>query len=144
MSGQLEQHAAYLREILSHLRAPLTGYVMQEGAAEGHYADGWVQPKLSRRIRPLRPVTALRLRGWRPDSTSPQAQLIVHLNGRLMAQAALRPGVFELDLAGSEFSTADTVQIDIQCDRTSCVEDDHRELAFVLTGLRAEHGSRSR
>jgi hypothetical protein len=77
--------------------------VVQEGAAEGLYADGWVQPKVSLRIRPLRPVTAWRLRGWRPDSASPQAQLIVHLNGRLMAQPALRPGVFELDLAGSEF-----------------------------------------
>jgi len=140
MSGQVEQHAAYRREILSHLRAPLTGYVMQEGTADGLYADGWVQPKVSLRIRPLRPVTGLRLRGWRPDSASPQAELIVRLNGRLVAQAALRPGVFELDLSGLEFSIADTVQIDIQCDRTSCAEGDDRELAFVLTELRAEHG----
>src|SRR5215471_19215065 len=30
-SGQVEQHSAYIREILARLRAPLTGYVMQEG-----------------------------------------------------------------------------------------------------------------
>jgi Rps23 Pro-64 3,4-dihydroxylase Tpa1-like proline 4-hydroxylase len=139
-SGQLEQHAAYLREILSRLRAPLTGYVMQEGAAEGLYADGWTQPKVSLRIRPLRPVTGLRLRGWLPDSASPQAELIVHLNGRLAAQAALRPGVFELELASAKFPTADAVQIDIGCDRALRGQGDDRELAFVLTELRAEHG----
>lgn len=139
-SGQVEQYGAYLREILSRLRVPLTGYVMQEGAAEGLYADGWTQPKVSVRIRPLRPVTAFRLLGWLPDSASPHAELIVHLAGRLAAQAAVNPGTFEVELAGSEFPISDTVQIDVKCDRTSSVEGDGRELAFVLTELRAEHG----
>ena len=139
-SSQLEQHAAYLREILSHLRAPLTGYVMQEGPVEGLYADGWTQPNMKLRIRPHRPVIALQLRGWLPDSASPESRLNVYLNGRASAQAALRPGSFELDLASSEFPIADIVQIEFECGPTRHVEGDDRELAFVLTELRAEHG----
>lgn len=39
--GQVADHAAYIRELLSRVRAPLTGYVMQEGFSEGLHADGW-------------------------------------------------------------------------------------------------------
>ena len=138
-SGEVEQYAAYIREILSHLHAPLTGYVRQEGPVEGLYVDGWTQPKVSLRIRALRPVTSLRLRGWRPDYASPPGRVIVRLDGHLAAQAALRPGPFELEMAGLGFPIADKVQIDIHCDRTSRIEGDDRELAFVLTELRAEH-----
>lgn len=140
-SAQVEQHAAYLLDILSRLRAPLTGYVMQDGSAEGLYADNWTQPSMSLRIRPLRPVTTLRLRGWLPDTASPLAQIKVCLNGRLAAQAALKPGAFELELAGSEFPITQIARIDVEYSPALSVAGDDRKLAFVLTELSAEHAT---
>jgi Rps23 Pro-64 3,4-dihydroxylase Tpa1-like proline 4-hydroxylase len=138
-SGQVEQHSAYIREILSRLRAPLTGYVTQEGPVEGLYHDGWAQPKMSLRFRCDRPVTALRLRGWLPESGSAETRLRVHLNGCLMADTALKPGAFELELAGTEYPIMNIARIDVECGPPFRVPGDDRDLAFVFTELRAEH-----
>ena len=138
-SGQVEEHAAYIREILSRFRAPLTGYVMQEGPVAGLYPDGWAQPEMSLRFRCDRPVTALRLRGWLPESASAETHLKVRLNGHPAAHAALKPGVFELELTGAEYPIMDVARIDVECGPSFQVPGDDRKLAFVFTELRAEH-----
>lgn len=139
-SAQVEQHAAYLREILSRLRAPLTGYVMQEGAIEGLYADGWARPRLALAIRPLQPVTHLRLRGWRPENSPAPAHVTVKIDGAV-AHAEAGRGVFEIELSGAGFPIRKTARVDIECEPAFQPPGDDRELAFVLMELRAGHGS---
>ena len=138
-SGQVARHAAYLQEILSRLRAPLTGYVMQEGSAEGLYADGWTEPRVALRIRPLQPVTTLTLRGWRPDPAPALATVTVRLNGRVAAQTAVSQGTFEIELRGQDFPASDSLSLEIECDPSYQPPGDDRELGFVLTELRAGH-----
>jgi hypothetical protein len=138
-SAQLVEHAAYLKEVLAHARAPLTGYVMQEGAAEGFYPDGWAQPRMALRIRPLQPVTALRVRGWRPDQAPAPATITARLNGRVAAQSSVRHGVFEVDLSAPEFPASETMLLEITCDPPYLPQSDTRALAFVLMEIRAGH-----
>ena len=138
-SGQVAEHAAYVREILSRLRAPLTGYVMQEGPSEGLYAEGWTQRRVVLQIRPLQPVTALLLRGWRPDYAPAPAHVVVRVNGRVAAEKDAGHGVFEIELRGPEFPARETLRIEIECDPAFRPEGDARELAFVLTEIRAGH-----
>ena len=40
-NGELGEKAGYIREILSRVRAPLTGYAMQDGTSDGLYSEGW-------------------------------------------------------------------------------------------------------
>jgi hypothetical protein len=138
-SRQVEQHAAYVREILSHARAPLTGYAMQEGTTEGLYGDGWAHPDVRLQIRPLQPVTGLRLRGWRPEYANTDAQVTVRLNGQVAAQATVGRGVFEISLSGAEFPVTESFHIQIECQPRLEPEGDTRDLAFVIMELRAEH-----
>ncbi len=139
-SRQVAEHGAYLREILSHARAPLTGYLMQEGTTEGLYGDGWAHPNVKLQIRPLRPVTGLQLRGWRPDYATTSAQVTVRLNGRAVAEATAGCGVFEIPLTSAEYPITQSFQIQIECRPALQPEADTRELAFVIMELRAEHG----
>jgi hypothetical protein len=65
-SGQVADHAAYIRELLSRVRAPLTGYVMQEGFSEGLHADDWRGRKWAFASGHGK-GSALRVRAWGPD-----------------------------------------------------------------------------
>ena len=139
-SGQVAEHTAYIRELLSRVRAPLTGYVMQEGFSEGLYADGWARPKIALRIRPLEKITALRVRIWRPDYAPAPATLTVRLEGDLVADTTVGHGVFEVAIGGAEFLTTRAARLEIECEPAFRPEGDNRELAFVLMEIRAEHG----
>lgn len=46
-SGPVAEHAVYIRELLSRVRAALTGCVIEEGFSEGLHADGWAGRKLA-------------------------------------------------------------------------------------------------
>lgn len=136
-SGQVEQHAAYVRYVLARVRAPFTGYVLQEGLSEGLYADGWARPQISLQFRPLQPVTALRLRGWRPES-APPATVTVRLN-QTVAEKAVSGGLFEVELNGPGFPIGGTARLEVECHPPLDSQGDGRELAWVLVEIRAEH-----
>ena len=65
---ELADRAANIQELTGRIRAPLTGYMLQEGTATGLYADGWVAPQVQVEVRALLPVSEIVLRGWRPDN----------------------------------------------------------------------------
>ena len=138
-SGQIAQHVAYLHDIFSRLRAPLTGYWLQEGASAGLYADGWVQPRCGLGIRPLRPVTAVRLRGWRPEYAPQSALVTLEINGVIAAEQAVGRGLFEVEVSGPEFPLIETSHLKIKSTGAFRPEGDDRDLAFVLMEIRAEH-----
>jgi hypothetical protein len=139
-SGQIAKQASYIREILSQVRAPITGYMMQEGASEGLYSDGWTGGHIALRLRPLQPVTALRFKGWRPDHTLAAANLTLRINGGVAAQDAVRHGVFEMPVFRRESPLVDPFLLEVEWDSTFRPEEESRDLAFVLMEIRAEHG----
>src|SRR5258708_8378589 len=63
----LQQKNAYILDLLSRIRAPLTGFALQEGTSSGLYADGWVATSVRFTVKPLKPVATITLRGWRPS-----------------------------------------------------------------------------
>ena len=139
-SAQMAAQAAYIREILSQVRAPVTGYMMQEGASEGLYSDGWTGGHMALRLRPLQPVTALRFKAWRPDHAPPAAYLTLRINGSVAAQGTVGRGVFEMPVIRREYPLAEPFLLEAECDATFHPEGEARDLAFVLMEIRAEHG----
>ena len=134
--GELARQAAYTRELLARVRAPLTGYVLQDGCSEGLYADGWTAPRVQFAIRPLKPVLGLSVRGWRPESAT--AEVTVTVNGKRAGFAAVSGGAFTIDVAVAETLDA-PFTIGIDCQPPCQTPGDDRSLAFVLTEVRAEH-----
>jgi hypothetical protein len=139
-SGQMATQAAYIREILSRVRAPVTGYMLQEGASEGLYSDGWTCGHIALRLRPLQPLTALRFKGWRPSDGPPAANLTLRINGGVAAQGAVGQGVFEMPVFRRESPLADPFLLEAEWDATFRPDGEARDLAFVLMEIRAEHG----
>jgi hypothetical protein len=139
-SGQIAKQAAYIRDILSRVRAPLTGYVMQEGPAEGLQPDGWAAARVSLTVRPLQPVTHLRFIGWRPDYAPESATVTVRIDGQTAAEAVMGPGLFEIEVNRHEYPIADVFKIETGCHPAFRPQGDDRDLAFVLMEIRAGHG----
>jgi len=139
-SGQIAKQAGYIRDILSRVRAPLTGYVMQEGPAEGLYPDGWTKARIALTVRPLEAVTALRFIGWRPDYAPASATVTLRINGQTAAEAVVGEGVFEIEVNRRESPIAETFLIETECNPAFRPEGDDRDLAFVLMEIRAGHG----
>jgi len=115
-SRQIAKQAAYIRDILARVRAPLTGYVMQEGAAEGLCPDGWTKARIVLTVRPLEAVTALRFIGWRPDYAPASAAVTLRINGETAAEAVVGQGMFEIEVKRTESPIAEAFLIEAECD----------------------------
>jgi|SRR5579871_1717426 len=135
---ELAERAAYIEEITRRIRAPLTGYILQEGAAKGLFADGWVASDAEVVVRALLPVSELILRGWRPDN-SPRGRVRVSIGEWPPAEMETASGMFEVRVP-LQPSLHDTFPV-----RLSFISDqkpaspDGRDLAFVLAEIRARH-----
>jgi hypothetical protein len=138
-SGQIAENAAYIRDLLSRVRAPLTGYVLQEGCSNGLYSDGWSQPRAAVPIRPLKPVTSIRVRGWRPDFAPAEAKVSLRIDGKPGSVADAPRGLFETEIRAGESPLENPFLLEIECDQRAQTEGDNRDLAFVLIEIRAEH-----
>jgi hypothetical protein len=135
--AQLSRHIVHLG---SQARAPLTGYVSQEGAATGLYGDGWVASRVRLQIRPLMPVSEIVLRGYRPDS-APAGSVHVSADGVSIGPPSVVKGKFEI-AARLRKRAEDPFWIEMTCDSEGSwaeKDGDGRDLAFILTELRARH-----
>jgi hypothetical protein len=135
-SGELQEKTGYIFELLSRVRAPVTGYALQEGTSQGLYADGWEAPNARFTLRPLQPVTALTMRGWRPDD-APPAQITLTVNDRSVT-ALVDHGSFEIRVAPDQ-PLETPFPIGIECLPALQTPGDGRSLAFVLIEMRMEH-----
>jgi hypothetical protein len=136
----LQQKAAYILDLLARVRAPLTGYALQEGTSTGLYADGWVADDVRFTVRPLRPVTGLSIRGWRPGHAG-NAEITVKVNDK-SAATELGEGSFEIRIPLDPPPEAPfnmPLNIEIDCQPAFHAPNDDRALAFVLIEVRAEH-----
>jgi hypothetical protein len=128
----------HIRSLDSGTRAPLTGYVLQQGCTSGLYADLWASSSLKVRIAPLMPVVELTLKGFRPES-SPQGTARILIDGAERGRSEAGGGAFEV-VAGLSGAMTDPFDVEILFDKPAAkpAEDD-RDLAFVLIELRARH-----
>ena len=135
---EIADKASNIQELTGRVRAPLTGYMLQEGTATGLYADGWVAPQVEITVRALLPVSEIILRGWRPDSM-PRGCVRASIGDALSLETETGAGMFELAMTLPQ-SIHDTfpVRITFTSDQRFS-SPDGRDLAFVLTEIRARH-----
>jgi hypothetical protein len=136
-SRELSGYTARIHALEKRGSAPVTGYVFLEGIVEGLHEDGWASSKLSLRIRPLEPVTRLLLRGYRPEF-APQSTTRISINGAPAAQQAIAES-FEISIPATK---TEPFTVEISCDGPrdwALASGDDRDLAFILTELRALH-----
>jgi Rps23 Pro-64 3,4-dihydroxylase Tpa1-like proline 4-hydroxylase len=134
----LAELAAHIEVLRRRIRAPLTGYLLAEGHAEGLHGDGWASSRVHLKVRPLMPVTGFQLRGFRPPS-APEAKVRILLNGATAAEAVLS-GPFAIGVTPPE--QQDVFEFEILCDSEqgwAKAAGDDRDLAFILVELRALH-----
>jgi hypothetical protein len=137
---ELANKSRNILDLTGGIRAPLTGYMLQNGPAVGLYADGWVASRAELRIRALLPVSEIVLRGWRPGST-PAARIRLSVDDMVAKEAQLPADSFEIILPLRKpllatFGLWVSVEWEGQRSASSA---DSRDLAFVLTELRARH-----
>jgi len=139
---QIESLSIYAHQALASLRAPVTGYVLQDGPSKGLYADAWVATKLEIKLQPLRAVSGLRIRGWKPRTAS-SGRLKVTVSEQQYADDALEEGEFEIAIFFPEPLLAE-FKLRLDADFTFAPgqaeqEADKRNLSYVLKEIRAEH-----
>jgi hypothetical protein len=112
------------------VRAPITGFALQEGPSEGLYADGWAACHVRFNVRPLTPATSITIRGWRPAQPGNAAEITLTAGGKSVT-ATPDAESFELRLDTDQPLTQ-PFAIAIDCGPALAGHDDDRELAFIL------------
>jgi hypothetical protein len=140
---QIESLSIYAHQALASLRAPVTGYVLQDGPSKGLYADAWVAAKLEIKLRPLKPVSSLRIRGWKPRTDIPGGRLKAIISEQLCADEVLEEGEFEIAVSLHEPLLSE-FKLRLEADFTFApgqmeLDADKRDLSYVLKEIRAEH-----
>ena len=140
---ELDDQFLYMHELQSTVRAPVTGYVLQDGRSKGVYGDGWAAPIFELHIRPLKPVDKFLIRGWRPPKTE-IGRFDVFINARQILHASVGEGSFEITVDCHEpLQESFTLRLEcgqVQLSAENGSPSDSRNLAFVLMEIRAEHG----
>jgi len=137
-NSELAEKAGNIRELTGRIRAPLTGYMLQEGTATGLYADGWVAAQVQVEVRALLPVSEIILRGWRPDNL-PRGRVRVSVGDAPPVETETGTGMFEVTVTPPQ-SLHDTFPVHIAfTSDEKWSSPDGRELAFVLIEIRARH-----
>jgi 2OG-Fe(II) oxygenase superfamily len=134
--GELHRHVLSLED--AGTRAPLTGYVLQQGCSSGLYADMWASSSLRVRIAPQEPVMELTLKGYRPESSAKGTAKIL-IDGKERGRTEAGGGPFEVvaSLLGAQTEPFD---VEVLFDKPAAkTAQDDRDLAFVLIELRARH-----
>jgi hypothetical protein len=137
---ELAKMRAAVAHLMTGTRAPLTGYILQSGAPTGLYTDGWASSHVQVPVRPLMTVSAIVLRGWRPDS-APPGRVRIAIDGQAPSEFKLGAGSFEAVVPVTRAAQETfQVQIDTQVEGQGLATTaDDRDLAFVLVELRARH-----
>lgn len=128
-----------IADLMSYVRVPLTGYVLQTGSAAGVFSDGWVSSHAEFDIQPLTQVSGILLRGWRPENAPPgRIRLTV---GASATEAPMGGGSFEITLKLAQpAETVFRLKIDAECARRTIDPAlDSRDLVFLVTEIRARH-----
>ena len=142
-SSMFQETLSYLESVKSQVRLPLTGYVLQNGAAQGHWADDWISPSFRVTVTPQQPVSKIVLSGFIPEMAPLEMCLNASIDGQYRRSISLSPGLFEWPLAVPTCSVeALTLAITSQTcfnPKRAGVNEDDRDLLFRILELRFLH-----
>ena len=128
-----------IKDLTTYVRVPLTGYVLQAGSAAGVFADRWMASHAEFEVQPLTQVSGILLRGWRPEKAPPgRVRLTV---GAASAESPVAGGSFEVALKLPQ-TTDKSFRLSIDTEAQGRAVDstvDSRDLAFLVTEIRAKH-----
>jgi len=134
LGAELQHKNVYIIDLLARVRAPITGFALQDGPSTGLYADGWAACHVRFTVRPLSAVTGVTIRGWRPAQAGNQPVITLSADGKAVT-AKPDTESFELRLTTDRpVTTPFVIALDCQPGLTS--DNDDRELAFVLSEVR--------
>jgi Rps23 Pro-64 3,4-dihydroxylase Tpa1-like proline 4-hydroxylase len=138
-NAELAESSAYCDLLSKRTKVPLTGYVLQQGESEGLYGDDWASSRVRLRVQPLQPLAGFVVRGFRPES-APAANITIRMNGKVVVESPIS-GSFEFPLPIAK-GTEDAFDLELLSDsKPGWAKDsgDDRDLAYILTELRAQH-----
>jgi hypothetical protein len=128
-----------IKDLTTYVRVPLTGYVLQAGSAAGVFADHWMASHAEFEIQPLTQVSGILLRGWRPEKAPPGRVRLT--TGSASAESPVGGGSFEVALKLSP-AADQSFRLSIDTESQGRAVDsavDSRDLAFLVTEIRAKH-----
>ena len=121
-NGRLGQEARDpLAGIVSFVRVPVVGYVLQQGKTKGYWGDGWVAQQMEFRIKAERDIKRIRLTGFVPYTTRNEIRIEANEFG----------GTYNVKV-GEEF----TLDLDVQIER-ECTVDLRVHASETMSGLYA-------
>lgn len=137
----IEEGRRYRESISAGIRLPITGYVLQQGAAPGYWHDHWVAEGFEAGLRAKRPVAAVTLHGFVPEQALQGYDLSLDLDGERF-ERRLEPGGFSLTLTPrqplqQEFRLA--VSAPAGQIAAAALEPGGRPLIFLLNELEFHH-----
>lgn len=134
LGRELQRKSAYIVDLLTKVRAPITGFALQEGPSEGLYADGWAACHIRFSVRPLTPATSVTIRGWRPAQAAGAPEITLTVDDKTIT-ATPETESFEIRLE-TDASGTSPHSVAIDCGPRLAGVSDDRELAFVLIEVR--------
>ncbi len=136
---EIASRDAMIRDFAHYARAPLAGYIAQEGAFSGIFPDLWVSSRADIAIQPRKPVSAIVLTGWRPEA-APAARVRVTANG-IPSEIQTSGGMFEV-VVHFPHPQREPFVVTIETESSGRAVDpgaDQRDLQFRIQELRAQH-----
>lgn len=117
---------------------PVLGYGKVLSVEEPLYTDGWMGHALKFRVRPVKPVTGLKLKAWWPaDSRSMQVSLSA---GGSRKEISTEGGQFEIELPFESAESADLdVSVELSGARRPVSGGDLRALSAILDSIELLH-----
>jgi Rps23 Pro-64 3,4-dihydroxylase Tpa1-like proline 4-hydroxylase len=139
VSAQIVAKNAMIAQLLRQAAPPLTGYVLPGDIRSGYYPDRWTTSCAEIELKPLAPVSAILLRGWRPEN-APEGKVRVRV-GTEAADVRTAGDLFELRLPfSSPLQEPFTVRIESESEKPLIDPSvDSRDLQFAMLELRSEH-----
>lgn len=143
-AAKLAQYSANISEMMSKLRLPILGYVKQTDDTSGIFPDRWVGSKATFSVKPLRPVTAISIKGRCHPNLPRNTRIAVAINGDIVDESNVcldEDTVLKGLASGLE---SQEVRVNISSTATvnpfaAGIGDDRRDLSFHLYDIVFEH-----
>jgi hypothetical protein len=135
----------YLSEVLAAVKAPILGYGLQVGDGTGLFHDGWVAREAGLRLRAVRPITGVKVKGFVPENFPGSARAFeVELAGEVFRFVTKEKGRFDLTCPAA-IAVDREFPITLRCDRDYNAHaagkgGDQRNLAYRLEAIELLHG----
>lgn len=135
----IEQLGQYVRQLKTHTRLPVTGYVVQVGETTGAYGDGWIASALKVQLKPVEPVSSLTLHAYRPEEAGAgRVQILV--DGSEAANTLVEPGSCEVTAQLTRGRDEIFVlEVFFEAQQAWSPAGDDRDLALMMIEMRVSH-----